>query len=108
MIASAVGLLSLHVEPERENGEQASARSKIPAYAVGQPRTPLSTTNARWFAGLSDPRPDVRASALFALATVVVGLDDVTFARIASNPRNDLQEALAAYRSRTGRSNPGA
>lgn len=42
---SVVGPLSLHVEPERENGKTASARVRVPGYAIGQPRTPLSTTN---------------------------------------------------------------
>ncbi len=56
--------------------------------------------HVRWLMGLSDPRPDVQAAATFALATVVAGLDEVTLARLAADPRADVQSALAAYRAR--------
>jgi hypothetical protein len=65
--------------------------------ALGQ----RSDGHPRWLAGLADPRADVRNAAIFALATVVDALDASTLARIASDPREPVQAALAAYRTRT-------
>jgi len=58
--------------------------------------------HAHWRAGLTDPRADVQSAAIFALATVVTGLDAGTVAELARDPRGPVQAALAAYRARTG------
>lgn len=61
--------------------------------------------HARWFAALADSRADVVSSALFALATVVTGLNDATVTQLAADPRPDVRDALAAYRVRTAPTN---
>jgi hypothetical protein len=58
-----------------------------------------------WLAGLEDPRADVRDAALFALKTVVKGLDERQLAAISSDPRlPQVKDALAVYYQRTRRS----
>src|SRR5215510_11446614 len=76
---SIVGPLSLHVEPERENGKAGQARIKVPGYVIGQQRAP----------GLSAPptgtlalRFDGRASVSLALA----GLPATNFGDPATGP----------------------
>jgi hypothetical protein len=78
-------------------GESDVALASAAIRALGQ----RADGHARWLAGLSDPRPDMHQSALFALATVVTGLDAATLAQLDADTRPDVQEALAAYRART-------
>jgi hypothetical protein len=54
-----------------------------------------------WLAALQDPRPDVRDAAIFALATVVTGLDPRHLEALAADPRPAVRQALAAYRARS-------
>ncbi len=76
---SVVGPLSLHVEPERENGKTASARVRIPGYVIGQPRAALSTTNGATLLAL---RFDGRAS----VQLTVPGLPATAFGDPATGP----------------------
>src|SRR5207244_10663488 len=56
---SVVGPLSLHVEPERENGRAAQAKLRVPGFVIGQVRAPAATVAA---AGGLRLRFDGRAS----------------------------------------------
>ncbi len=62
---SVVGPLSLHVEPERENGRLGQARVLIPGYVLGQARSPGSALPA---SGSLRLRFDGRASVTLSLA----------------------------------------
>jgi hypothetical protein len=96
-LGGARDLLSLELLSQFA-GEADVALASAAIRALGQ----RSDGHARWFAGLSDPRPDVHTAAMFALATVVTDLDAATLAQLAADPRADVQEALANYRARTG------
>jgi hypothetical protein len=76
---SIVGPLSLHVEPERENGKAGQARIRIPGFVVGKPRQPTGTVAA---AGGLRLRFDGRASVVLAMA----GLPATTFGDPATGP----------------------
>jgi hypothetical protein len=76
---SVVGPLSLHVEPERENGRVGQARLRVPGHVIGQVRAPGATVPA---AGGLRLRFDGRASVTLALA----GLPATPFGDPATGP----------------------
>jgi hypothetical protein len=76
---SVVGPLSLHVEPDRENGKAAQGRIKIPGYVIGQQRAPSSTVTATGNLAL---RFDGRATVTLALE----GLPATTFGTPTTGP----------------------
>lgn len=88
---SVVGPLSLHVEPERDNGKAGTARIRIPAFVIGQPRPQSSTVPASGSLAL---RFDGRATVTLALA----GLPATTFGDPATGPAiaTTINAALAA------------
>ena len=49
-----------------------------------------------WFRALTDPRPDVRDAAVFALATIVPTLTEEELAVLVVDPREPVQQALQA------------
>jgi hypothetical protein len=55
---------------------------------------------AAWRRALDDPRAGVAPAAIFALARVATALDEVTLRSLATDPRPEVQAALAAYRAR--------
>lgn len=91
---SVVGPLSLHVEPDRENGKAATARIRIPGYMIGQVRAPAQTVPATGNLAL---RFDGRASVTLALA----GLPATSFGDPTTGPAiaAAVGSALAAARA---------
>src|SRR5690349_10663154 len=92
---SIVGPLSLHVEPDRENGKAGQGRIKIPGYAISQVRAPAQVVPA---AGNLALRFDGRASVTLALAGLPATAfgDPATGPAIASTVNAALAAALAA------------
>lgn len=92
---SVVGPLSLHVEPERENGKAAQARMRIPGFVVGKPRTGAATIPA---AGGLRLRFDGRATVTLALAGMPTTpfSDPATGPAIATRIASEISAALAA------------
>jgi len=76
---SVVGPLSLHVEPDRDNGKAGTARIRVPAFVIGQPRPASSTVPATGTVALCF---DGRASVTLSL----VGLPATTFGDPATGP----------------------
>lgn len=91
---SVVGPLSLHVEPDRENGKAGTARIKIPGYAVSQVRAPAQTVPATGSLAL---RFDGRAQVTLALAGLPVTAfgDPTTGPAVAAAVNAALVAALA-------------
>jgi hypothetical protein len=91
---SVVGPLSLHVEPDRENGKAGQGRIKLPGYAIGQVRAPAQTVPATGSLAL---RFDGRASVTLALAGLPATAfgDPTTGPLIAAAVNTALAAALA-------------
>ncbi|MGH9884136.1 MAG: hypothetical protein ACREBE_01315, partial [bacterium] len=91
---SVVGPLSLHVEPDRENGKAGTARIKIPGYAVSQVRAPAQTVPATGSLAL---RFDGRAQVTLALAGLPATAfsDPTTGPAVAAAVNTALAAALA-------------
>ncbi len=92
---SVVGPLSLHVEPERENGKAGQARMRIPGYVIGKPRAGAATVPA---SGGLKLRFDGRATVTLGLAGLPVTpfSDPATGPGIAAILTGQIAAALAA------------